>query len=378
MRRFAAIMALFCVLSARAQEPDPEQLFREAQLAQQSGNNELAVLKYQQLLSSHPEVVAARANLGIALAALGRYDEAVAQDAAALQLVPGNRDLRMNLALAYYKGQKFAEVADQFASLMPEDPQSTRVATLLGDCYVHLGRDIEAIALLTPFERADPANLTIEWTLGSALIRTGQTREGLVRIDKVATQKPSPQVYTLAAETHLRLEEFDEARRYADLAVQADPNLPSVNTLSGLVREYSGDLDGAQEAFRRAIAQKSDDFEAHLRLGSVLYKLRKLDEAQKQLELALQIDAASSYARFELDKVQNALGQTDSALKNFEAVAQAIPEWLPPHVELAALYFKLKRPEDGAREKQIVDRISEEERQKKIKSPVISPQLPSR
>jgi hypothetical protein len=35
-------------------------------------------------------------------------------------------------------------------------------------------------------------------------------------------------------------------------------------------------------------------------------------------------------------------------------------------------------PEDGAREKGIVDRISEQERQKKTKSPVISPQLPSR
>jgi tetratricopeptide (TPR) repeat protein len=151
-----------------------------------------------------------------------------------------------------------------------------------------------------------------------------------------------------------------------------------VNTLSGLVREYSGDLAGAQEAFRRAIAQKPDDFEAHLRLGSVLYQLRKLDEAQKQLELALQIDPTSSCARFELAKVQNAQGQTQAALKNFEAVAQAIPEWLPPNVELAALYFKLKRPEDGARERQIVDRITEEERQKKTKSPVISPQLPSR
>lgn len=63
---------------------------------------------------------------------------------------------------------------------------------------------------------------------------------------------------------------------------------------------------------------------------------------------------------------------------NFEAVSRAIPEWLLPHVELAALYFELKRPEDGERDKSIVDRIPDQERQKKTKSPVISPQLPSR
>ena len=92
----------------------------------------------------------------------------------------------------------------------------------------------------------------------------------------------------------------------------------------------------------------------------------------------MQIDPTSSHARFERAKVQSAQGQTRAAPKNLEAGAQAIPEWSPPHVELAALYFKLKRPEDGAREKQIVDRITEEERRKKTKSPVISPQLPSR
>jgi tetratricopeptide (TPR) repeat protein len=118
--------------------------------------------------------------------------------------------------------------------------------------------------------------------------------------------------------------------------------------------------------------------EAHLRLGCALYQQRKLDEAQKQLERALQIDPTSSYARCEPAKAQNAQGQTEAALKNFEAVSRAIPEWLLPHVELAALYLKLKRPEDSAREKGIVDRISEQERQKKTKSPVISPQLPSR
>jgi tetratricopeptide (TPR) repeat protein len=210
------------------------------------------------LLTAHPEVVAARANLGIALAALGRYDEAVAQGTAALQLVPGNRDLRMNLALAYYKGQEITEASDQFASLLQQDPKNARVAMLLDDCYVRVGKDNEAISLLTPFEEADSDNPTIEWTLGSALIRTGQTREGLQPVDKVAAQKPSPQVYTLAVETHLQREEFEEARRYADLAVKADPTLSGVNTLSDLVREYSGDLAGAQEAFRRAIAQKPD------------------------------------------------------------------------------------------------------------------------
>ena len=40
-------MALFCVATVCAREPNPEQLSRDALQAQQSGNNELAVQKYQ-------------------------------------------------------------------------------------------------------------------------------------------------------------------------------------------------------------------------------------------------------------------------------------------------------------------------------------------
>jgi len=38
------------------------------------------------------------------------------------------------------------------------------------------------------------------------------------------------------------------------------------------------------------------------------------------------------------------------------------PQWLEPHVELAALYYRLNRPQDGAREKHVVDHLANEQR----------------
>jgi hypothetical protein len=52
-------------------------------------------------------------------------------------------------------------------------------------------------------------------------------------------------------------------------------------------------------------------------------------------------------------------------------------DWLPPRVELAAGCYRLHRSEGGAREKPIVERISEQVRQNKTKAKVISPVLPS-
>ncbi len=378
MRAAAFLFLLLYASSAGAQRPGPKQLFQDAAQAQQSGNYALAVTKYQQLIRLHPDMVAARANLGVALVSLGRFDEATEQYRAALKLAPGNHDLRLNLALACYKGGRLADAAVEFGSLLKEDPSNSRIATLLSDCYLRLGRNAEVISILLPFEEADRQNLAIAWALGSAMIHNGLNREGLERVQKVADQKQLPEAYALAGEAHLRLEEFDEARRNIDMAMHLDPKLRGIYTLSGMVREYASDLEGAEAAYRKAIEADANEFEPHLRLGAVLYQLRMLDEARRELERALVMAPASSYARFELAKVKNAQGQVEDAVGEFEKVAQAIPEWLPPHVELTALYYRLKRPEDGARQKQMVDRLTEEERQRKSKLPVISPQLPSR
>jgi hypothetical protein len=38
-------------------------------------------------------------------------------------------------------------------------------------------------------------------------------------------------------------------------------------------------------------------------------------------------------------------------------VIAAEPDWLRPHIELAALYYRLQRNEDGLKERAIVDKL---------------------
>jgi hypothetical protein len=50
-------------------------------------------------------------------------------------------------------------------------------------------------------------------------------------------------------------------------------------------------------------------------------------------------------------------GELESAVQDLEKVTRADPGWLQPHVELAALYYKLHRPTEGQRERAIVDQL---------------------
>jgi len=374
-----AFLAALCILSlactAFAQAPDPQQLFQEAAEAQQHGDAALAVRKYQELLRLHPEVLAAYANLGLVFDSLGRFDEAVAQFRAAVALAPGDRSLRTNLAMAYYQKGDLQGAVREFSALLKDHPEDIQTATLLGNCYVRQGDPAQAVSLLTPLAASHPDDVSLQLTLGWGLVRAGRTKEGLERIDKLAQQSNSAEAYMGAATAQLRLEALDQARRNVDAALRLNPHLRGLHTLSGMIAADFGDYEGAEAAFEKELEANPSDVQAQLNLGSVLYSQRKLDAAREHLERALELAPASSQALYDLALVERAQGRVEAAVKDLETVVGKDPKWMDPHVELAALYYRLNRPQDGAREKQIVDRLASEQRTLS-KGREVNPQTP--
>ncbi|MGA2739674.1 MAG: tetratricopeptide repeat protein, partial [Bryobacteraceae bacterium] len=298
-----------------------------------------------------------RANLGAALAKLERYDEAIVQYRAVLAK-KDNASLRLNLALAYYKKGALSEAAKQLNTLRAGQPDDIRVATLLADCDARLGQDLEAIAVLTPVEAAHPDDLAVAWLLGSAMIRAGHKREGLDRVDRVAREGNRPEAYLLAGQTALKMDEFERARDYADAAIRLNPKLPGADTLRGTVLTYLGDTQNAIAALRKAVEADPKDFDAQVGLGAVLHNQRDLDGARPHLQRALQLKPDSTLARYEWARLERTEGHVDEAVKDFERVVHDDPNWPQPHVELAALYFRLNRPADGDRERATFDRLT--------------------
>jgi len=353
------IVALLIVVAAAVsgQSVPPEQLFHEAVAAQQRGDDALAVRKYQELLKRYPSAVEARANLGAALSKLGRYDEAIEQYKAALAK-NDNPALRMNLALAYYKKGAMREAAGELTILHKAEPEDARVATLLGDSYGRLGRDEEAIAVLRPVEAGHPDDLAVAWLLGAALIHAGHRRDGLALVDRVAREGNSAEAYLLAGQTALKLNEFERARDYADAAIRLNPQLRGVMTLRGTTLSYLGDTQGAIAVLEKAVAADPNDFDAHLALGAVMNTERELDGAHAQLEAALRLKPDSTLALYEWARLERSEGKVEEAARDMEKVVHADPNWAQPHIELAALYFRLNRQSDGDRERATFDKLN--------------------
>lgn len=376
MRMATLLVAFLCCFSVPAQESDPQRIFQQAAQAQQRGDLSLAVSKYQEVLRLDANVVAAHANLGVVLVALGRYDEAITQYHIALAEAPGSPDLRLNLGLAYYKKGDFAGAAAEFASLHKENSDDLRVATLLGSCQVQLGLAGQAAALLQPLEKDNADNLDLEWALGMALLQNGQTEEALQRIQKVAERGQNAEAYQVAANLSIGLTFFEQARRDAEAVLRLKPSTSKAHVVLGMADDYAGNEKDAEAEYEKALQADPQDLQALLRLANDFITERKLDAARQQLDQVLTLDPNSLVARYELARVERADGNFSAALKDYEAVEQQNPEWLQPHVELSTLYYQMKRPEDGAREKEIVDGLRSKEQTRRGQNRIISPQVP--
>jgi Flp pilus assembly protein TadD len=364
-----AIMRLLLILSllvafSSPQQRDPDRLLSDAIQAQQRGDYQSAITEYRQLLVLRPDNVEAKVNLGAALAHVGQFDEAIAIYRSTLPSLKDKNPVLLNLGLAYYKKGDLANAREQFAALHQSAPSNVQVAILLADTEIKLGDAESATSMLEPLQSANSSNADFDYVLGLALIKSGHRRDGVPPMEKSAELAKSGDAYMLAGATLMDLNEFEQARHDLETALQLSPNLRGLQTLVGTARDKTGDQKEAEPAFRAAIKENPDDFDANLYLGALLYKRREIEEAKVYLDRAVKLKPADSMARYESAMLKSTAGEYEEAARELEGVVKDDPDWLEPHVELATLYYKLHRPSDGAKERATVDRLTAEQQAK--------------
>jgi len=349
--------------SAQQASGDADAFLRRGIDAQQHGDVKTAIEEYRKALAIRPEMGEARANLGAALAATGQFDAAIEEYRRALANAPDKTAVRMNLALAYYKKGDFAHARPEFAAVHAARPGDLSAAMLLGYSEVKLNQGADAAALLKPMEPGRESNMDFEFVLASAMIASGDETEGLPRMEKMARATRSADAYVIAGSSRLHRTEFKEARTDLDAALELDPKIPGLYTLAGQARDALGDTEAAQSAFQEALHADPRDPTASLYLGAIRLKQRDLENAKPLLDLALQLQPDNPQARLQMARLDAMTGKNAEAVALLEALEKGDPNWLDPHVELAPLYYKLHRPEDGKRERAVVDQIQAKQQQ---------------
>lgn len=372
-RRGAAVLFSIFALGAlfgglvSAQDKAVDQAFERATQQHQNGDLQGAIRAYLAILEKHPARVDVRSNLGAAYSALGRYEEAIEQYKRALVIDPENSAIRFNLAMAYYKAAWFSEAAtelERFIAATPESPQRVNARVVLSDCQLRLGEYKKVITGLIPLADADPANRTVAYLLGSALIGDGQLNKGQEIIDRVFRDDDSAEAHLLMGSILLVADDAQGALKEVQRALELNSKLPGVQAWYGRVLMRLGDTEKAKVAFRTELAANANDFEANLYLGVLLRQDKQLDEALGHLQRAIQLRPREQYARYHLAAVYAAAGKPGNALPLLEGVLKEHGDFVEARVLLASVYYRLNRKEDGDREKALIQKSTAEQQAK--------------
>jgi tetratricopeptide (TPR) repeat protein len=289
-------LALVGALAAASPQEDARAALARGVALHQAGNLEGAVAAYRESLALAPSVEAG-SNLGAALAALGRYQEAIEAYRGALAMAPGNGSIRYNLALAHYKSDDVARAAEELDRLHEAQAQDLRATLLLADCRLRLGEFRRVEELLRPVVDADPGNRAALYMLGMALLSDGRVEEGQPLVDRLLRGEGSAEAHYLLGWMAFSAGDAAKAVRELGRALELDPKLPSLRSHYGRALLYTGDVDGAIAAFREALAESPNDFDASYTLAGILANRRQLEEARPHAERAVRLHPGSEMAR---------------------------------------------------------------------------------
>jgi tetratricopeptide (TPR) repeat protein len=327
-------LALLVVLLVAAAPPSEEAraALAHAVALHRAGDLEGAVAAYRQSLALEPSVEA-RVNLGAALAALGRYREAIEAYRRALDMAPEDGRIHYNLALAYYKSADLPRAAEELEALHAKQPEDSRTTLLLADCRLQLGEPAAVEALLRPLAGQKPDNRAVTYLLGMALVREGKVEEGRDLVDALMREGDSAEAQYLVGSAAFMAGDYPQAVERFSKALALDPHLPSLRSYYGRALLFTGDAEAAERAFREALGQNPNDYEANYFLASILATRGHPEEARPFVERAVELRPQSDRAK--------------QLLASLDAPAAPVPADLSPLVGHPAPDVELHAPGGG-------------------------------
>lgn len=359
LRRIATVVVFAAGIVAAG--TDPRERLKQAAEAQQAGRLDEAINGYRSLIRDYPKIPELHSNLGTAYAARGSYQDAIAAYKASLAL-RANEQVKLNLALAYYKSADFEPAISILKEVHAAAPANTQATLLLADCYLRFAKYPEVIALLTPMEKAHPDEHAYQYLLGTALVRSGKAAEGQMIIDRILKNGDSAEARLLMGTTKFMVRDFSGALEDLSKAVELNSKLPEVYAYYGQALMVTGDQAGARGAFEKQLAADPNNFDANLQMGVLMRQDQENARALEYLEHALKIRPGDYGVRYQIAALRLAEGNLDAAERELRSLIADSPDFLEAHVSLATVYFREKKKAEGERERAVVAKLNEARR----------------
>lgn len=319
-------------------------------------------------LATNPKDDAALNMRSVARMRLGRYNEALEDLRGAIALKPGNAEYQANFGYVLWKLGRAEEAVSAERAALKIDSKNTTAHYQLGRFLLRLGdrKDLaEAISELRRAQELDPRQYEVRFELIAAYRELGDLAQAAAQLDVLQDSRPTdPRVFYVTGLLDADRNDLNSAVRNFNEAIKRDPTLygawqdlglayvkanrwdEAVKVFSDLTQRQpnsveaayfhalslynAGDMTKAEAETRRALRVDAGAVEAHTLLGIVLASRGNANvEAADALSQAIALNPNSFDAQFYLGRVQYAMKDYAGAVKSLRTAAQLNPR----HVE---------------------------------------------
>jgi tetratricopeptide (TPR) repeat protein len=282
----------------------------------------------------------------------GRWLEAAAELRAAIEINPYNPSWHFNLALTLEALGDYKRACEAFGKALKLDADDVETLNCLAVNLTRLGRYAEALRQFQRIDDLDPnyepsyCNRIITYTeigdhdkaemmfyrarqikeecpqcsynIAGSLYARGQYDRAIYCWQQTIRLDPSHSyAHVRIAEAYWAKGDLPQAREYYEKEIQSDrpADVETLLDFGELLMEL-GDMEGAGDAFRKALAQAGDNPSVHFCLGELLLRTGPKEEAEEHFAKVLELDERYPAAHLKLAEAQIHGGKVQEGAKH--------------------------------------------------------------
>ncbi|MBI4510477.1 MAG: zinc-ribbon domain-containing protein [Deltaproteobacteria bacterium] len=306
---------------------------------------------FRQALLIDGKNIEARSNLGAALEAQGKTDEAIQEYENANERAGGSReDIALKLAMAYEKSKRVGDAEKLFDRLLtPKDGKSVSISAraAAGRFFARRNDGTRSLSVGDSILAEDPRHPAGMFLRGFGLLADEKLLDARKAMTEAVSIDPQAQYYDGLGRVYERQMSLDDALGAYDNAIKRDPNYVAPRLGRARIYMLRREWSLALPEFQTAIKIEPELAEGHLGVGECLVQLgassKERGKAIPFLVKATELNPKLPAAYFLLGQVyydDDKRSHTIESLKRFVEVAGEKDENLPNAYRMLGYTYK--------------------------------------
>ncbi|OGC75929.1 MAG: hypothetical protein A2145_06630 [candidate division Zixibacteria bacterium RBG_16_40_9] len=282
------------------------------------GDFENALIEYQTALEKNPSLPRAHLNRGVIFFKMGNYTEAEKEFLEELKVNPQEEKAYNNLSVLYRLKGKNSQALEYAQKAIQLRPNYSFAYYNLSSAYQAQNKLAQGESVLVQATQILPEASLLRYTLAIFYQKTNQVEKAQEQYLLILKgSEPKKEAYDLS-----QISGLEKSADFTEIKANSFYNL-------GLILGLKGELNLAEENFKKALQIRPNWSEAHSNLGKVYEVKNDLSQALNHFGAAVQNSPQKAIYHYNLGMLYLKLNQKEKALKSLQQALALEPDFKP-------------------------------------------------